>query len=711
MFPENLSKTEVTLYQGVPLSNTYLDHTFFGGGKFTYNGSPLSMGSMEKFLNITEGQYYVFPHLTLVDKNYNFNYGNLLVSQITLDMEQNIEFLSANYLKLKITKGDTTSVLYYFITNIKQSNGCNYVFDLELDVLATYEKDIMEALKNKTIEVERKHSHRFNSSGAFCSPDILLGDLILGSIKSNLVERIEKPITKLSNNEDDDESLEGVIWGYFTYTSNETTDQSKISGLPMPVLTFALPLNANLRIQTKTSVQPSITYNKLLQPSEIMNKIYDDPHLLAIKVSPFPPINFNGSSSAIRRIYRDVSVNEVKIIVNDAVSSSSDETIFNIGNTQFKAKLETIFTADVDALIMLNYGGTTDVSKAYFSYDFPVVNNSSGLPTITSLKSQVYEPKLNCSPFKKYMIKYQGSEGTEIHPEMIYGVSSVLTTTSFSGSLETFTSFYAGDGSFYTTLKPTGSIGTTNFSYYKTLNIGEITNPIYNYITGTDAFKTWITTQMNSFITAKATTGALSIISIAGGVGLLASGNPLGGLAVAGGLASGIGAIADSSSKVTDLKNTPDSASLVGGNVIHDYLMNGEHLQPYFTLYTCDKATMDSALCYFYNNGYQVSRTCSFNTEIKYVNSGQIDENIFGRSLFNYIKTSEDISQKLIQGGKIPVICVNKISKIFSQGIRLWTLFGFAFTSDLEDAERDFRQYLLQEKYENLEYNGELFSH
>ena len=105
-------------------------------------------------------------------------------------------------------------------------------------------------------------------------------------------------------------------------------------------------------------------------------------------------------------------------------------------------------------------------------------------------------------------------------------------------------------------------------------------------------------------------------------------------------------------------------------------------------------------LDYFYNYGYAVNRSCFFNSElgaVDYTDTNWVDTRLFTRNNFNYIKLSEDITNK-IDSSVIPYIAKEKIGKIFMNGITLWTFFD----KNIYDFST-IKVYLLKEKYENVE--------
>ena len=209
---------------------------------------------------------------------------------------------------------------------------------------------------------------------------------------------------------------------------------------------------------------------------------------------------------------------------------------------------------------------------------------------------------------------------------------------------------------------------------------------------GTDALDVFKSTQANSFYTSKVASGVTSGLTIAGGIGSIVLGagmtagssgalTPMGAglvasgsMAIAGGMAGITNAIKSTNAKIEDLKNTPDAINVQGSSLITDYSKGS--VMPFIVVYETSKAIKEQANDYFYNYGYEVSRECYFNTELSYNNdvSNIVDNNLFGRTIFNYIQLNEDITNKI--NANIPHIVKQKLSSIFNKGITLWSFFN-----------------------------------
>ena len=210
---------------------------------------------------------------------------------------------------------------------------------------------------------------------------------------------------------------------------------------------------------------------------------------------------------------------------------------------------------------------------------------------------------------------------------------------------------------------------------------------------GTNALDVFNTTQRQSFYTSKVASGITSGITMAGGIastilGATMVSNPATAVMGAGMIAGGATAFASGTAglattiksvdaKMEDLKNTPDNINISGADFVSDDNIINNGGLPYVLRYECLDVIKERADDFFYNYGYQVARECYFNTELK-VDLSQnkfVDNNLFGRTIFNYIQINEDITNKI--NANIPLIIKQKISSIFNNGITLWTFFKF----------------------------------
>ena len=229
-------------------------------------------------------------------------------------------------------------------------------------------------------------------------------------------------------------------------------------------------------------------------------------------------------------------------------------------------------------------------------------------------------------------------------------------------------------------------------------------------------------TQAQAYYQSKTASGITSGLAIAGGIGSIAlgianigfgskvagAGLIAGGTtAIASGVASAVNVSKSVSSKIEDLRNTPDSFNVSGNNIYTDKA-RCDYMLPYVVTYQCCESIIENADDMFYHYGYAVARNCFFNTELSYNNNldNTVDTQLLGRTIFNYIKLNEDITNKI--NYDMPLIAKQKLSSIFNKGITLWSFFGNqALWSMLNTptATNDPDNWFMKCNLNNTEYN------
>ena len=104
---------------------------------------------------------------------------------------------------------------------------------------------------------------------------------------------------------------------------------------------------------------------------------------------------------------------------------------------------------------------------------------------------------------------------------------------------------------------------------------------------------------------------------------------------------------------------------------------------------------------------YDTSKTSSVNLSALPIANHKIDNNLFGRTIFNYIQINEDITNKI--NADIPLIVKQKLSTIFNQGITIWNFFGFDGLWNDDDPSSTYYvdKWFMKHTLDNTEYYGE----
>lgn len=727
-YPNTREPVSITLYRNIPFDNTYKHHSMISN-LFTYDGTGIYTGGSgaglpcERFLNMRDTLHnYIFPRTQKPSEVYNFEYGNGLITKLTLELTA--EETNSNY--LKVVCGN--DVYYYFITAISQKNYETYELTLEIDVLMTYQDEFLDGMRDVPVFTQRKHSHRFSNNGLiYHCADYKNGESIFAGVKPNIVLS-HKDLT-YGNSEMN--KLYGINWLYVCIDAKTSDEYAKpllyeMKKHKFPIYMIAIPLNVNKLTYKKSDGTYELSYTR----TEIENAIkllVSDNLIHGCKISPYPPFTLDNNSNATIQLVGDreltISCDDVDVI---SETYSAKEYKMNIGESElFYCKV----LQDIDntwkkaltygfAVVSVENNGSHKHNKLKYS-DFNLTNASE--PTINDARYD--EPKLKFAPFRKYYLNSQyATQGYEFHLELYCSNYGWETDNDIIG-FTTYTTAYIGDNNIYTEINEVS--GETIFAHYKYEKLGLACSINYNMPCGQNALDVFNTTQHQSFYTSKVASGITSGLTIAGGVASIVIGagmtagsagtlTPAGMAMMAGGMAgiaSGTAGVANtiksSISKVEDLKNTADSINISGSSFISDLNTLGTtYGLPYVSIYECDVLTKRNANDFFYQYGYETARECYFNTDLYFDNvGGVIDNNLFGRTIFNYIQIREDITNKI--NADIPMIVKKKLSSIFNEGITIWNFFGFDYLWGIflyESVGKVHTKWFMKNELDNTEY-------
>lgn len=714
-YPQVMGTCDITLYANIPFDNSYQHHCLVSD-RFKYNSLDIFQTSSgytnpacERFIDRRDykvaGMPYVYKRWTLTG-DYNFNFSNGLIASLTLELTP--AQTNANYLKLVCG----SDIYYYFITGISQVNFDTYNLSLELDVIMTYQDEFLDGMKDVPVLTQRKMCHRYTNDGLtpHCA-DYKTGDSAFTGVKPSIVDDTIQ--TYLSGELDD---LKTIQWLYICVDADvgssgvtppfDVDTYYKYDKTIHPLSMMVVPIGMNDLIFSDGTNTVTLTGSTFIN---VIHSLVGSGVFHACKLSPYPPFKSNTMT-----ITKDASNNytirdtPAKMVIQD--DGSGNHKVVMYTNSKTKIYAGGLAPANYLPTILEEY--RSDFQTSPFSLGF----NNDYAPTITSTRYK--DPKLLFEPFRKYTISATYGDDFEFYPELVYSDGVYLDDEFY---LSTIYTCYIGDFNISTYLNPVADDnGYDFFKSYKDLNIGLSCNVNYNLPVGQDALASFNLTQSQTFYQSKIASGITSGVTIAGGIGSIALGvaseNPLligaGATAIAGGVASGVNAIKSTTAKIEDLKNTPDSINVQGSCYVNDFARRS-YLMPFITQYIVSNVILNNADDYFYEFGYQVSRDCYFNTELQFDNdvSYNIDDNLFNRTIFNYIQINEDITNKI--NANIPYVIKKKLSQVFNQGITLWTFFGFSQIyliyppQDYDpDYTYDIDKWFMKHKYDNTEYDG-----
>ena len=202
-------------------------------------------------------------------------------------------------------------------------------------------------------------------------------------------------------------------------------------------------------------------------------------------------------------------------------------------------------------------------------------------------------------------------------------------------------------------------------------------------------------TQSNQYENSKVVNAITNGLKVVGGALAVVFGGAMGKVggatAIASGITGEVNTFTDWSAKMEDLKNTPNSYTFGGSSFSYDYAIaksQEQTLLPYLITYGVSETEYNMGAEFLYHYGYEYNCEKYFRTFITFSS-----DNVFERTLFNYVKIREDITTKLV-GDNLPLIVAQKMNEVLNNGIKFWTFFYFDFTStnDVQSIVDDYFQ-------------------
>lgn len=753
IFPTNSVPVTLTLYRNIPFDNSYKHHSFIYNG-FMYNGQYLNEDAkQEDFLNIrfkrlaSQGStHYRYTRVTKTG-DFNFDYGNGLTTSLTLELSGD-ETLS-NYLKVSYTYEGNTEDIFYFITSITQVNSVTYRLALELDVIMTFGNELVGGLSGIPVFTRKKHCFRCNSNGWIGSTDFQHIDSDFVNVKANIVESKKVFLPKIAHASDDvNNTLRDIKWVYIAYSGEDNpTSYTGINNYEHIKTIYGfrvlcLPLVPHFVVKGHVTNQPEWSID--IDVYESLRKLIGNGAYKGAKISPYPPFNDVYSNDAL---FNNISISFTRN-TNDEITHMTFDT--GVGNHSAYTVTASGGTGNYwgkgfcmgNNLFTVIGKGDVTPNKDWSLSGFITINEenddiySYGKPSVIeytaqtpSIDNTIKEYKLLFPPFRKYTLKTIYDRGLELYPQIYY--SDVFSTgeSSKQWDFKTITTCYPFDYTYYT-FTPT----MNRFNAFNNYGLSGVNN--HSMPVGENALDYFNTTQANQYYqgkTAQAVTNALTILGSSALLGVGAyMGNPKlvvgGAMGIASGVKGEIDVYSSINAKQEDLMNTPDTFTTGGSTFAHDLAMSeydegsGDvDMFPYLLTNVCGASLEKTAMEIYYNFGYEVNRCCYFNDEltttIYSTTKVGVDEHIFTRTLFNYVRIEDDITNK-IRSASVPLIVKQKLNTILNNGITLWTFFGFqSVWGDMVEIDSgsgattyNVNHYLFKEEKDNAEYYGAIYN-
>ena len=666
LIPTSTNPVTITLYRNYPFDNSYKETTLLSR-KFKY-GDVVVGADKDGFLDLkdsTNTSYY-FPRTTKTG-TYNFAFGNGLVTSLILELTD--EEINTNYIKVECSV--THEVYYYFVTSILQKNEMTYLLNLELDIFMTYGEDFLDMMNGIPVMTERKHCYRFSEYGYPISAEFTKVDSNFSNVKANIFASSTK--LALSVKDVNNVKLKSYNWCYVIVKADDSNYKYlyKENGILHSYLVICFPMVTMKLYRMNGSTQTElVTYD----PLEQMKFWGTFENTYKITILPYPPFNNLGTNTIISQ-----TNTELDILIDSAnISPVSQES--GAYNVYFSpTTYARVVTGSTHPYIAIRegFGGAMNYDNiTLFNY-----TDYNSVPRITNGKNKG-ELTIALPPFTKYKIGSFADEGYYFNPQLKFGLA-----------------VYGSEWKTYQvkTIVSTNPDNTSYFTYVTCMG-GELENKIglgttyfYSMPTSVSAMQHFLNTASAEYNNSKlmSTISAFASIGLGGASMSVAKSGSMGQIAGAGAIASGIIKEVDNITsyyaKMEDLKNTPSNLTTGGSTFTLDYAMSlssNMDMLPFISIFICDYATRETASDFFYNYGYEVNRYCNFNTSLSFYSSQPgVNNSIFTRTLFNYVKLSENITNKLCSvngtANAIPYVVAKKFAEVFMNGITIWTFFGF----------------------------------
>ena len=468
--------------------------------------------------------------------------------------------------------------MYAFITSISYQTEALTNFDIEIDVMQTYQfdYDLGECF------VDREHQNRFTLEGGVLKRkyNIVPEPLDYGS---RYVSKASADIREMGYSLQD--SSRFIFPIVIVKSTNNGIYGSKY-GIQSPftfLVSFAVSLpNPEDGIDTSANVWRGVV--RLASLTEILKKYQDDASVLSISLLPYSIFNMTVTNPTPNDYYIKVEDRyDVGLLTESWMGGPANLT------TMFVLKILNIEKYQRLPLFM---------TKSY--------REMMGLPIISFSPKQparlTNESKLFISPYSYFMLYSNLQNNIQISPETIVQ-DNPLIEYSVSMSGVQFKEYLRG-------------FGTEQI-------FAEIIDPTNKELPLiTDAYKNYMTQRKNSIVTGMAVPIASTVLGIgATALGGGAVGVPL----IMGGITSSASVIAGEMAKQKDLRLLPDNIRNQGNNIEFDYITNRfRYKMEYFEITPDVKQRLFK---YFMRFGYK-------SNEFKV-------PNLNSRYYYNFIKTIE----------------------------------------------------------------------
>jgi hypothetical protein len=651
--------------------------------------------------------------------NFNWNDGYETTIRITntdnSSVSSSTNFLAFNYLHVVETIGELQPIQYfYFIVGAKFINVDIIEYRVVLDVFTTH---IQNITSDEPIMTERRHCQRFKRTGVspdfrwiFNNEDAILGDDIDSNFKANIpVSVIPMNVEYFDDNStiptdvewyDDNwrnfvnEKLNDRLWLYAFIVNPEGEEQLKgtslfkdkpLDSLDVGYRVLVAPLQ-EMKVERyfgNTGGLPNAFITKEWSAEKLLKAINSDklnPRAISLRVSPIAPFNtrqrFNFLTGGLVpeaefRPLLGVGGNVVDIVLRMNTLSNNTHTDYYfltiVGSTQkwFVSpgigSTSSEWCDDNEFALGINYYSLVqNVDQNFllqtYSYSKSLPNIFT-LPTNTTPKTKIREPKMSTSPFHRLEMSTGYSPVKELN-ELYFTESELKIEVNDIPTI-------ADQKYSYSIAK---SVDNMFYNQNRLLNNGLVGNNLYEFPLQKDRFAEYVSQHSNYLLSGLALPMAESAVSTIANASV---GN------VGGAVRSGVSGLSGALSfglQLQDLQRTPDTIKSTGNNILHDIASNND-LKLKISTYVLWTKQQDSVFDYFYERGYRIMRESVWRkaNDSSFPTGYNAYDALFNRSRFNYIKLNDDELLRKLLNFNTPLMpkARDMIVEVLTRGVRM----------------------------------------
>jgi len=677
----------------VPLDPSYKNAARFQVSASPTTGNNTIPGVRDTFMTTyfrnyadTASIYKVYTSYNEVNFDYgdgincvlNFDLSKLLASPQTEYDKMLSLALNSNYIHMRPTAtAGGNEDRFYFIRSARQMNANVVQFALELDLFTTYP----QMRVNDGMFVERAHADRFVGKGSnrfIFGQEVLVSDDLDSAFDASIpVVRKTYNVSYVNTGQENatqiNNALNNTAWVYFWYAEHpqglpsfgsrlriiETLPSNFANFLGQNInetghnygmYCFAVPMVA---IECAITISSVLT-TTLWELGDAYDVRFGATPLMGITISPFAPFTRFGNGG---NLYSKMTWNATTGRININLDAATQTTATSGQWRNWSDVPETFFFRSALSsdnfywFAMLRYklrgeqmvmSSDLDFTSELTGFNMPYLTTA---PAATKTRDITWEPKLFTQPYRKLALKSIWSQEPTVFSYTGFdtrtvGLRVVVAPNPTQEKIDAF-------------LQSTELLWTPSSNIYANQFVNRMNHQgqnIYNMPIGQDPWKEFMSQRAAS---AVITIGGAAIGSFIPGAGLFSA-------------AAAINEVRN----IVQAGASPDSARVSGNDISQDYMINNT-LRPFTTDLRLASQDQNKVWDYFFNYGYQVNQTRTYNETA--------GTGIFRRWRFNYVKANDlTLADRIVTNDSriLSHAARTKVQDVLNSGITFWNYYG-----------------------------------